>query len=143
VEIFEGVAAETPGTLLLTLNPLHPADHRIGVTGIPVRSWTIDEILSDRGWPSVSLIKIDVQGSEVRVLRGAQETLRRYHPALFIEVDDDALLKAGFSADILFDEIEAHGYRIYDPARTEAPITRTEASIARKALGYSDYLCLS
>lgn len=142
VEVLEGVAAETPGTLLLKLNPHHPADHRIGATGIPVRAWTIDEVLSERGWPSISLIKIDVQGSEVRVLRGARETLKRYHPALFIEVDDRALLEAGYSADILFDEIEALGYRIYDPTRTGVPVLRSEAASARKALGYFDYLCL-
>ena len=87
------------------------------------------------------MIKIDVQGSEVRVLRGAHETLRRYHPALFIEVDDDALVKAGFSADVLFDEIEAHGYRVYDPAHAEKPLTRAEADVMRQALGYADYLC--
>jgi FkbM family methyltransferase len=141
VEVLEGVAAETPGTLRLTLNPHHPADHRIGETGIQVRAWTIDEIMTERGWPTVSFIKIDVQGAEVRVLRGAQETLKRYHPALFIEVDDDALAKAGASADVLFDEVEAYGYRFYDPAHAEKPLTRVEASVMRQALGYADYLC--
>jgi len=48
---------------------------------------------------------------------------------------------AGFSADVLFDEIEAYGYRVYDPAHTEKPLTRAEASVMRQALGYADYLC--
>lgn len=141
VEIFEGVAAEESGTLRLTLNPHHPADHRIGETGIPVRAWTIDEIMELREWPTVSFIKIDVQGSEVRVLRGAHETIKRYHPAMFIEVDDAALEKSGFSAEILFSEIESFGYRIYDAGNPENPLTRSEASLLRETLGYADYLC--
>lgn len=141
VDIFEGVAAEESGTLRLTLNPHHPADHRIGNTGIPVRAWTIDEIMELRGWPTLSFIKIDVQGSEVRVLRGAHETIKRCHPAMFIEVDDAALEKSGFSAETLFAEIESFGYRIYDAENPEKPLTRAEASLLRQTLGYADYLC--
>lgn len=141
VEVIEGVAAEEPGMLRLALNPLHPADHRIGEEGIPVRAWTIDEIVAARGWPIVSLIKIDVQGAEVRVLRGSRDTILRFHPVLFVEIDDRALGEAGFSADMLFDEITGQGYRIYDPYKPSYPLTRSEAALQRRALGYADYLC--
>jgi FkbM family methyltransferase len=141
VEVIEGVAADHPGILQLVVNPDHPADHRIGAIGVPVRAWTIDEVLAARNWPQVSLIKIDVQGAEVRVLRGARETIRRFHPALFVEVDDQALLEAGHSADILLDEIETLGYGCYDPADPMRRLTRSEASERRQALGYADYLC--
>ena len=140
VSVIEGVAAEQPGTLHLVLNPFHPADHRIGAQGVRVRSWTIDEIMAQFGWPAVSLIKIDVQGSEIRVLRGAQDIIARMHPAFFVEVDDRALGEAGFSADQLFDELERHGYRAYDPASPSNSLTRAEAALRRRALGYADYL---
>jgi FkbM family methyltransferase len=141
VEVIEGVAAEEPGMLRLALNPFHPADHRIGEEGIPVRAWTVDEIVSARGWPQVSLIKIDVQGAEIRVLRGSLDTIVRCHPVLFVEIDDRALGEAGFSADMLFDEIRGQGYRIYDPYKPSYPLTRSEAALQRRALGYADYLC--
>lgn len=35
----------------------------------------------------VSLIKIDVEGEELAVLKGAKETINRCHPALFVECD--------------------------------------------------------
>jgi FkbM family methyltransferase len=140
VDVIEGVAADAPGTLHLVLNPHHPADHRIGASGVPVRAWTVDEIMEARGWPEVSLIKIDVQGAEIRVLRGAQATLTRFHPVLFVEVDDRALRDGGFSADMLFDEIEGHGYRAYDLGSPDRPLSRTEAAARRQALGYADYL---
>jgi FkbM family methyltransferase len=53
-----------------------------GAGGIAVRSG--DSILSDI-FPS--MIKIDVEGMEMQVLRGLSETLARSRPALFVEVD--------------------------------------------------------
>jgi hypothetical protein len=126
--------------LRLAINPFHPADHRIGEEGLAVRAWTIDELVAARGWPAISLVKIDVQGAEVRVLRGARATIARFHPPLFVEVDDRALEEAGFSADLLFDEIERQGYRAYDPADPSVPLSRSKAALRRRALGYADYL---
>jgi FkbM family methyltransferase len=140
VDVIEGVAAEEPGMLRLAINPFHPADHRIGKEGLPVRAWTIDELVAARGWPAISLIKIDVQGAEVRVLRGARATIARFHPRLFVEVDDRALEEGGFSVDLLFDEIERQGYRPYDPADPSVPLSRSKAALRRRALGYADYL---
>ena len=74
---------------------------------------TIDDLLAARGWPEVSLIKIDVQGAEGRVLAGAAETLRRFHPALFLEIDDHQLRRYGSSADALLRSIAALGYTIH------------------------------
>ena len=140
VDVIEGVAAEEPGILRLAINPFHPADHRIGEEGLAVRAWTIDELVAARGWPAISLVKIDVQGAEVRVLRGARATIARFHPRLFVEVDDRALEEAGFSADLLFDEIKREGYRAYDPADPSVPLSRSKAALRRRTLGYADYL---
>ncbi|MGW1993979.1 FkbM family methyltransferase [Embleya sp. NPDC001921] len=43
--------------------------------------------LDDLGLTGVTFVKIDVDGSESAVLRGALETVRRDRPALFIEVE--------------------------------------------------------
>jgi len=95
----QAVAAEQAGRLRLEKNPFHPADHRIGDNGVEVEAVTIDGVLGERAWPSVSLIKIDVQGAEERVLKGATETLQRLRPAVFMEVDDSALRTMGSSAE--------------------------------------------
>jgi FkbM family methyltransferase len=95
VDLVEGAATEACGNFHLVLNPNHPADHRLGDQGIPIAGYSLDALLADRGWPTVSLIKIDVQGAEVRVLRGARETIRRFRPALYVEIDDGALTAAG------------------------------------------------
>ena len=71
VETVQAAVAERAGEGFLEINPGHPGDHRLGTTGLPVAMTTVDDLLASRDWPEVSLIKIDVQGAEARVLAGA------------------------------------------------------------------------
>ena len=50
---------------------------------ILVRADTIDNIVKDYNG-NVDLIKMDIEGSEVNALKGAEETIRRNHPILAI-----------------------------------------------------------
>ena len=50
----------------------------------------------------VDFIKCDVEGAELLVLRGAQSTLRRFRPKLFLEIDDRWVRSFGWTtADVL------------------------------------------
>jgi len=54
---------------------------------------SLDNEIVSQGLPKPDFIKVDVEGLEVDVLQGMSETLRKYKPALFIEmhgVDDPA-----------------------------------------------------
>src|SRR5262249_7918982 len=88
VETIQAAAADVTGQSFLQLNPGHPGDHKLASTGVAVAVTTLDDLLRTRGWPEVSLIKIDVQGAEAQVLAGARETLDRFRPVLFLEVED-------------------------------------------------------
>ncbi len=59
-----------------------------------------------------SLIKIDVEGAEIAVLRGASNLLREKHPMLIVEVDSTNQLRFGFTADDLLSELKAFGYSL-------------------------------
>src|SRR5205085_10685161 len=52
-------------------------------TGAAVR--TLDDVVSDLDLKSVDFLKLDVDGYEVQVLRGARNTLRRFGPVIFFE----------------------------------------------------------
>ena len=52
-----------------------------------VRTNTLDNILISENHP-VSIIKIDVQGNELDVLKGSLNILKKYRPALIIEIED-------------------------------------------------------
>jgi FkbM family methyltransferase len=58
----------------------------------------------------VRLMKIDVEGAELEVLRGAQEMLKRHNPALIIEVHGFALPDFGASVEMLRDFLSSLGY---------------------------------
>ena len=77
---------------------------------------TIDDLVTEAGTPSVSLVKIDVQGAELLVLEGAKRTLDKMRPVLFVEVDDRALGSFGASAQALVTRIEGAGYEMYELA---------------------------
>ena len=53
----------------------------------------LDDILGIEG-PPLSLMKIDVQGHELEVLRGADAVISRHRPALILEHEDDLYLSA-------------------------------------------------
>jgi FkbM family methyltransferase len=147
VETVNAAAGDMIGEALLEINPLHPGDHKLGLKGTPVAMTTIDDLLSARGWPEVSLIKIDVQGAEARVLAGARETLNKVkgcRPALFIEVDDQGLRQYGSSAAELLAWCAARGYTIQKliEKAVSVPLTVDEALDVMHARGYADFLLL-
>ena len=77
-----------------------------------VTAYTIDGLVRKETAARVCLIKIDVQGAEERVLQGAQETIQRDHPAILIEIDDDALRHMGTSAEQVVSWLMDAGYVI-------------------------------
>jgi FkbM family methyltransferase len=63
--------------------------------------------LDDFGYVGVSLIKVDVEGHELEVIRGARETLARERPTMLIEIEQRHL---SFPIATVFAEVEALGY---------------------------------
>ncbi|HIE72112.1 MAG TPA: hypothetical protein EYP98_19145, partial [Planctomycetes bacterium] len=55
------------------------------------------------------LMKIDVEGHEVPVLRSLQQTLTSRWPLVFCEVVDAHLQRAGYSAALVREQLEQHG----------------------------------
>ncbi len=141
VEPIQAVAAERSGTLRLQSNADNPGDHKIADDGVEVKAVTVDELMAARGWPRVSLIKIDVQGAEERVIRGAAETIRRQHPILFVEFHDQELRAMGSSAQALLERLVAESYSIHQlsTAGRGAPLQIPEA-LSRLGHGYLDFL---
>lgn len=58
------------------------------------------------------LIKIDVEGAEMSVLRGATNLLREKHPALIVEVANVNQKRFGYSDKDLLSELKGFGYSI-------------------------------
>jgi FkbM family methyltransferase len=143
VETYQAVADHADGDVCLVINKDHPGDHKIGDEGIAVSALAVDGLVMDQRL-SVSLIKIDVQGAEMRVLLGAERCLMRYRPALFIEVDAGALARFGTSPAEIFGFLSNFDYVPHRLLKTGAEVL-DEAAVddlfAR--YGYVDILFLA
>ena len=84
VDIIDQAASDTVGTARFSL----AANEWIGRLAddgeIEVPTITVDALV-ERGYPPPDAMKIDVEGAEVRVLRGAERTLRSHRPNLYFE----------------------------------------------------------
>jgi FkbM family methyltransferase len=143
-EVICAAASDHIGAAHLELNPFHPGDHKLASSGLIVSVTTLDAEVEARALTRVDLIKIDVQGAESMVLAGAQATLARWHPVLFVEIDDLNLRRYGSSARQLLDALLAQGYHAH---RLEADglspaLTSTTACAWVAQRGYADLLFL-
>lgn len=118
-------AVEKLGLGALTLR----ADADGGMRGMPLDAAAF-------GQP-VKLIKIDVEGMEIEVLRGAERILLRDRPVICVECDDlerfnrmfDYLLGLGFLAIESYNYTATHVFvPVTDPSRLEARLSRRLAT---------------
>jgi FkbM family methyltransferase len=142
VSILQAAVSRTSGAGYLYIDPGHPGNHRLATTGSPVQIISIDSLLETRGRPEVSLIKIDVQGAEEDVIRGATSTIRRFYPSLYVEIDDLALRQFGSSAAQVMTLLVELGYSIHKltSRSISQPIPPQEALQLVQSGKYTDFL---
>jgi FkbM family methyltransferase len=98
----------------------HPGGATISTTDVPpdvtghieVDQVTLDGLLDEGQLPVPSVVKIDVEGAELSVLRGATNLLSWHHPRVVVEVDDPTDAGLRWKRDAIVSELEHHGYQI-------------------------------
>jgi FkbM family methyltransferase len=79
---------------------------------IDVRVRTLDDHFASNPVQHVDLIKVDVEGAELLVLRGAGQTLQRFMPCLILEFSQHAAAFSYTSADLAA-ALETMGYHLF------------------------------
>ncbi len=74
---------------------------------------TLDDYVAENNVESIGLIKLDVDGYEAKVLRGAQMTLEAHRPILVMEFCHYSLEAVGDRLSDLIGFLNAAGYRIF------------------------------
>jgi FkbM family methyltransferase len=72
---------------------------------------TLDDELAD---VTPTVVKIDVEGAELAVVRGARELLRRSRATVVFEHEREASALYGFSSEELWLELDGLGLRVFD-----------------------------
>jgi hypothetical protein len=80
----------------------------------PVEVVTLDSALEHKPFKSIDVIKIDIEGAELRALRGATKTIERFKPLLLIEIVESALREAGTTSEELGAFLRQRDYVLFD-----------------------------
>jgi FkbM family methyltransferase len=95
-------------------NSLRPPNVPQPTSAVPVRVRTLDNWLADKGIGRVDFIKLDVEGAELSVLKGARECLSRRHPVLLVEVAQIRTSAWGYDAKEIGRFLENMGYECFE-----------------------------
>ena len=113
---------EENGTLTADFNHSWPVDGNYrDVMPEPVPVRRLDDFLREQGIPRVDLIKLDVDGFEHKILRGAAWTLRESRPLLVMELCNYTLERVGDSVAAMLADLAAAGYQFFFEHLLEAP----------------------
>ena len=142
------LGAET-GELTIHLDPWHLATasaidsaqegRGIKVT-VPCRP--LDDFLCSTLSGPVAFVKIDVEGFEQQVIRGAARLLREHQPVVLYEYNDQSRAAGWTAAQVnhLIDQAGPYRYQLVRPDGTLTELTAEMA--ARPAVGQGDMLCV-
>lgn len=78
---------------------------------VTVPMHTLDDLIARHGLKP-TLIKMDIEGSEMRALSGAIAILAKHRPTILAEVDDRMLTAAGSSAAAVLGFLRSRGYSV-------------------------------
>jgi FkbM family methyltransferase len=145
VRVFPVALAEKVGQAALTIaDYAHEGQNTLGgfaynvVTRAReeiVELTTLDAVTRSNPLARLDVLKLDVEGAELRALNGAVGTLREHRPLLLFEVSEPSLVHQGTSRVDLLEAVRAENYTIYVFDRsTGFPIPAAEGSYSDNML---------
>lgn len=139
IQILRAALSDTPGTLPLLSSGVFSDGYfqvakgrpRSELTEFPAT--TVDQMTMQFGVPTH--VKIDVEGHEGAVLRGARSTLAKHAPVLFLEIHNEMMRSGGGDSNSVLDELDRLGYATFSvrgesidrPAILARPLVRIVA----------------
>jgi FkbM family methyltransferase len=94
-----GYARVYPHRIYLSRSSLYVNDDMKIEEGILVETTSLDVFFEERGWPGVDLIKMDIEGSELKAIKGMRELVgRNRNVRLIVEFNPSTMGAAGVEA---------------------------------------------
>jgi len=117
VKVFRAAVSDTNGAIDMLSSGVFSDGYFKVATQRPkreltqIQAVTIDQMTLQFGPPTH--IKIDVEGHEAAVLRGARDTLRQFSPVLFLELHNEIVISAGGNPSAVLVELSERGYHTF------------------------------
>jgi FkbM family methyltransferase len=83
-----------------------------------IRLTTLDRFVQEHGVPHIDLMKIDVEGAELQVLRGAEQVIRRSLPRIIIEIDKRNIQRSGYDTRDIIRFLHEIAYDLHTISRS-------------------------
>ena len=90
----------------ISLSPQTNTGATYAIEGDEIKCITIDSL----DLPECHFIKIDCEGMELSVLKGAENTVAKFRPTMLIEINNGALNRQSVSVSYVFGWLSSHGY---------------------------------
>ena len=114
------------------MNTVAETGVRRGYRTTKKRQITLDYFCDERNLKP-QLIKIDTEGAEVGILKGAVETIRLHQPTIFLSVHPRHIVELGQTVEELEQLIKEIGYKVTDMDGNEVrPLELTEYIVSPK-----------
>ena len=126
VVLYNGICSDTPGEFHLntiagkeeysSLGKTYlTAEMKEEIHSIAVLGETIDNLVNKFSL-NPGMLVVDVEGAEIKVLKGAKKTLEKYRPIIISELVDEFLEMQGTSAKEVVAFLLYNKYKVYDVA---------------------------
>lgn len=118
VSVIAAAAGDSSGSATLCLDRRNGTRHslasaNVGKQGevVAVQQIALDDLRD--GIEALDVVKIDAQGAELQILRGARRLLMRFRPRVVLELWPFGLRSFGATPEDVLGELEALGYGVY------------------------------
>lgn len=113
VDVYPFALGAADAVLRMQGDPEH-ADNNAFLTAsgdIEVHVRRFDDVA--RGWPRIGLMKIDIEGYEPEMLKGARATIERDRPIIFAEFNRERMAINGFTMDETWQWFAERSFRFF------------------------------
>jgi hypothetical protein len=113
VKVFNKAVADVPGIVGFNMNDSNGAivKEQPEKCTYQVEAVTLDDALVTE--QRIDLLKMDVEGAEGLIIKGAEEIIRKHKPVIFTEFRPPAIaFRSNISAEAFLDQIRGWGYEI-------------------------------
>lgn len=122
------------------LGPVDGAQYsELQTESITVPVTTLDRWMQTSPAQRIDLIKIDVEGAELKIFRGGAQTIQRCKPAIYAELGRTQSANFGLRPETTINKLSDWGYRMYNADPNGSGIRPTECIRD----GLRDYLFLA
>jgi hypothetical protein len=80
--------------------------------GIEVKLTSIDDLKKEFNIPKIDFLKIDAEGAELSVLKGATAVIEAHKPRMLLALHPEAIRNFGDSLPAIWDYVKDKGYKI-------------------------------